>query len=366
MKKDLDLAFMEMAYGLAENGRGFSSPNPMVGSVIARGGSVVGFGFHEEAGEPHAEVMALRRAGRRSRGATIYITLEPCVHWGRTPPCVDSLLGAGLKRAVVSAYDPNPLVNRKGVARLKAAGLKVGVGLLGEKNARLNEVYIKYITRKVPFVTLKAAVSLDGKTASRTGDSRWITGKETRDFVHLLRGEHDAVMIGVNTLIRDDPRLTVRHPSWGEKQIVRVVLDSKLQFPLTARILSTLRRGRIIVFAETGAPARKSGALEKKGVEVVFIDNLHEKGGLEAVLAELGRREIAGLLVEGGTRLQTAFIAWKLADKLVLCLSPKLIGGRDAPGFFEGGGVERVGAASALKNLRHFSLGDDIILEGYF
>jgi diaminohydroxyphosphoribosylaminopyrimidine deaminase/5-amino-6-(5-phosphoribosylamino)uracil reductase len=310
--------------------------------------------------------MALRRAGHRAAGGTIYITLEPCVHWGRTPPCVDSLLAAGLKRAVISAYDPNPLVHRKGAARLRAAGLETSVGLLEEKNARLNEAYIKYITRKVPFVTLKAAVSLDGKMASRTGDSKWISAPATRNYIHLLRGEADALMVGINTLIQDDPLLTVRHPSWGKKTITRVVLDSMLRFPLTARILKTLDRGRIIVFGRTGAAAGKAEALRRKGVEVVLLDPPLDDGGFELVLAELGRREITSLLVEGGGRLETSFIERRLADKIVLTVSAKLIGGRAARSLFEGEGVSRVRDALALKGLTPFHLGDDIILEGYF
>jgi diaminohydroxyphosphoribosylaminopyrimidine deaminase/5-amino-6-(5-phosphoribosylamino)uracil reductase len=366
MNKALDLAYMEMAYGLAEKALGRSSPNPLVGSVIVRDGKIAGCGYHEEAGQPHAEIMALRQAGRRAKGATIYITLEPCVHWGRTPPCADTLRAAGLKRAVISAYDPNPVVHRKGVRKLRQAGLDVGVGLLGEKNARLNEIYIKYITRKIPFVTLKAALSLDGKTASRTGDSRWISAAGTRDYVHLLRGEYDALMVGANTLLRDDPRLTVRHPSWGKKRLTRVILDSKLRFPLSARILGTLAQGPIIVFAAEGASSAKAEALRKKGVEVVRLGRSLKDGGLEAVLLELGKREIAGLLVEGGSRLHTGFIERKLADKIFITLSPKLIGGRNAPGLWQGEGVEKVRAALTLKSLRPFGLGDDLILEGYF
>ncbi|HYA49280.1 MAG TPA: bifunctional diaminohydroxyphosphoribosylaminopyrimidine deaminase/5-amino-6-(5-phosphoribosylamino)uracil reductase RibD, partial [Burkholderiales bacterium] len=312
------------------------------------------------------EIMALRMAGRRAAGATIYITLEPCVHWGRTPPCVDSLLAAGLSRAVISAYDPNPLVHRKGAARLRAAGLEANVGLLGKRNARLNEAYTKFITRKVPFVTLKAAASLDGKIATRTGDSRWISSPATRDYVHLLRGESDALMVGVNTLIRDDPRLTVRHRTWGRKKVTRVVLDSLLRFPLTARILGTLDRGRVIVFGREGAPAAKAQALRERGVEVVLLHPSLEDGGLAAVLAELGRREIASVLVEGGGRLETSFIERRLADKIVLTVSPKLIGGRDARGVFEGEGAASLREALALRSLETFRLGDDLILEGYF
>jgi diaminohydroxyphosphoribosylaminopyrimidine deaminase/5-amino-6-(5-phosphoribosylamino)uracil reductase len=376
MNADRDLGFMEMAYGLAGKARGYASPNPLVGSVIVRRGGVVGCGYHAEAGQPHAEIMALRMAGRRAKGATIYITLEPCVHWGRTPPCVDSLLSAGLVRAVISAHDPNPLVHRRGAARLRAAGLEVSVGLLGERNARLNETYIKFITRKVPFVTLKAAASLDGKIASRTGDSKWISAPATRDYVHLLRGESDALMVGVNTLIRDDPRLTVRHPTWGKKRITRVILDSMLRFPLSAGILGTLDRGRVIVFGREGAPTGNAQALRERGVEVVLVDRplkdggfegpVDEGGGLEAVLAELGRREIASVLVEGGGRLETSFLERRLADKIVLTVSPKLIGGRDARGVFEGEGAASVREALALRSLEAFRLGDDLILEGYF
>ncbi len=365
MNRDRDLAYMEMAYGLAEKARGRSSPNPLVGAVVVRGDSVVGHGYHEAAGEPHAEVMALRMAGRRARGATLYLTLEPCVHWGRTPPCVDGVLEARLRRAVVSAYDANPVVHRKGVRRLRQAGLAVEVGLLADRHARMNEAYVKYITRKVPFVTVKAAAGLDGRIATRTGDSRWISAEGTRDYIHLLRGENDALMIGVGTLLEDNPLLTVRHPAWDQKPVVRVVLDSKLRFPLAARMLRTLDRGRIIVFAGPGAPAAKASALEKKGVEVVRLRRPPGGAGLEDLLTELGRRETASLLVEGGSRVATSFIERRLADKLVLTLSPKLIGGAAAPSYLEGRGAAKVRDALALKKMRAFRLGDDLVLEGY-
>jgi len=366
MSRGRDLAFMEMAYGLAGMARGRSSPNPLVGAVVVRGEAIVGWGYHEEAGKPHAEVLALRKAGRLARGATLYVTLEPCVHWGRTPPCVDGVLEAGLRRVVVSSYDVNPVVHRKGVRRLRKEGLRVDVGLLEEKNARLNEAYIKYITCGTPFVTVKAAAGLDGRIATRTGDSRWISADATRDYAHLLRGENDAVMVGVGTLLRDDPLLTVRHKAWGDKGVVRVVLDPKLRFPLGSRMLSTLDQGRVIVFADRTVPAAKASALERRGVEVVRTRRPLEGPGLEDALSELGRRELASLLVEGGSRLETSFIERRLADKLVLTLSPKLIGGAGAPGFLEGEGAARVRDALALKSLSTFRIGDDLILEGYF
>jgi diaminohydroxyphosphoribosylaminopyrimidine deaminase/5-amino-6-(5-phosphoribosylamino)uracil reductase len=361
-----DLSYMEMAYGLAEKARGRTSPNPVVGAVVVRSGVVVGHGFHEKAGKPHAEILALGMAGRSAKGATLYLTLEPCVHWGQTPPCVDTVLAAGLKRAVVSAIDPNPLVHTKGIQRLREAGLDVSVGLLDERNSGLNEAYAKYITRKVPFVTLKAALTLDGKIACRTGDSKWISSAGTRDYVHLLRGENDAIMIGINTLAADDPRLTVRHPNWGGKKIVRVILDSRLRFPPTAKILSTLPRGRILVFAGRGASAAKARALEARGVEVVFPGGRKKAWSLPDVLAELGRREIASLLIEGGSRLFTAFVENGLADKAILTYGPRLVGGVAAPGFIGGKGAAKVGEGPALKIARSFSIEDDIILEGYF
>ena len=366
MSAPRDLAWMEMAYGLAERARGRTSPNPLVGAVVVRDGAVVGHGYHEEPGKPHAEILALGRAGRRAKGATLFLTLEPCVHWGRTGPCIDTVIAAGLGRVVVSAVDPNPLVNGKGIRRLKEAGLDVSVGLLAERNAALNEAHAKFIVRKVPFVTLKAALTLDGKIASRSGDSKWISSAGTRDYVHLLRGEQDALLIGINTLVADDPLLTVRHAVWPAKRVLRAVLDSRLRFPLTSRILSTLDRGRIAVFAGREAPAEKARALEALGVEVFFPRDEAKAWSLAGVLAELGRVEIAALLVEGGSRVFTSFIESGLADKAILTLAPRFIGGASGPGLFCGAGVDRVARGIALKRARSFAIEDDIIVEGYF
>ena len=361
-----DLVWMEMAYGLAEKARGRTSPNPLVGAVVVRDGTVIGHGYHAEPGKPHAEVLALGMAGRRAKGATLFLTLEPCVHWGRTPPCVDAVLAAGPGRVVISAIDPNPLVNAKGVRRLEDAGLDVSVGLLAERNASLNEAHAKYIVRKVPFVTLKAAMTLDGKIACCGGDSQWISSAGTRDYVHLLRGEQDALMIGVNTLVADDPLLTVRHAAWPGKKILRAVLDSGLRFPLTSRILSTLDRGRIVVFAGREAPGERARALEALGVEVLFPKDDAKAWSLSQVLAELGRLEISALLVEGGSRVFTSFIENRLADKAVLTIAPLLVGGTAAPGFVGGSGVDKVTGAIAFNRTRSFLIEDDIIVEGYF
>jgi len=359
-----DRGYMHMAYGLAEQALGRVSPNPFVGAVVVRRGAVVGTGYHDGPGRPHAETVALAQAGRKAEGATIYVTLEPCVHWGHTPPCVDSLVRARLKRVVVSDLDANPLVCRRGIRRLQEEGLRVECGLLSEKNRRLNEIYIAYITRRTPFVTVKAAVSLDGRLATRTHESQWISSAETREYVHLLRGEYDAVMVGINTLLRDDPRLTIRHPRWKDKPLTRVVADSRLRFPLGARMLGTKAKGDIIIFTRPDSSPRKAAALERRGVRVVTVPGKGTGINLRAALAWLGQHKIASLLVEGGGALAYSLFQDRLADKVVLCLSPKLIGGPRAPSLVAGRGAARLSEALSLKETRVFSLGSDIVVEG--
>lgn len=360
-----DRAFMEMAYGLAVKGAGRTSPNPAVGAVVVRRGIIVGWGFHAKAGGPHAEIVALEKAGRRAKGATLYVTLEPCVHWGKTPPCADAVIAAEPARVVISARDPNPAVHNKGIARLQEAGLDVSAGILEEKNFRLNESAVKFITRNLPFVTLKAAVSLDGKIAARSRDSRWISSAASREYAHLLREDNDAVLVGIGTLLADDPLLTVRLPGRKSASPLRVILDTKLRFPPSARILSTLASGPVVVFAGEGAPERKAAGLRRKGVEVVFLPGPQGRPDLKAVLHELARRDVAALLVEGGRDIHTSFLERRLADKMLLALAPRLLGGRDAPALFEGKGVDRVADGISLVESRAFSLGKDLIVEGY-
>ena len=361
-----DLAYLEMAYALAEKARGWASPNPYVGAVLVNGRKIVGWGYHERPGTPHAEINALRLAGRRARGSTLYLTLEPCVHWGRTPPCVDAVIQAKPARVVVSAYDVNPLVFRRGVRRLRQAGIGVEVGRLEDRHRELNAAYIKHITTGRPLVTLKAAVSLDGRMATRLGESRWISSTGAREYGHLLRGEHDAIMVGVNTIVRDDPRLTVRHPQWGNKPILRAVVDSRLRFPPGAGVLSTLGRGPVVVLTTAGAPREKEEALRNKGVEVVRLPGKPGAVDLSRALAWLGQRGVASLLVEGGGRLHSAMIEARLADRLFLVISPKIVGGRNAPAFIGGRGAARMSEALGLRSLTSLAIGQDIILEGRF
>ena len=363
MKNLKDTFYIQMAYALAEKAKGWASPNPYVGAVIVRRDVIVGHGYHEKPGQLHAEALALQRAGYLSRNSTAYITLEPCVHWGKTPPCVEAILQARLKRVVISALDPNPLVFKKGLKKIKQARIEVSVGLLEQKNRGLNEAYLKYITKNIPFVIAKAAVSLDGKIATKKYASQWISSPQSRKYFHLLRGEYDALMIGINTLIKDDPLLTVRHPNWRGKHMVRVILDSYLRFPLAAKILSTLSLGKILVFTLRKASPRKAEALRKKGVEVISLSS--SSIDLKEVLSWLGKHEIASVLVEGGSQLLTSMIEERLVDKIFVSISPKLIGGKQAPSLLQGEGADFIKDSLLLKRKKSYQIDEDIIVEGY-
>ena len=360
-----DLAYMEMAFSLARKARGRTSPNPCVGAVIVKDGRIVGWGYHQEAGQPHAEIIALERAGKRARGATLYLTLEPCVHWGRTPPCADRLVKVGFKKAVIASTDPNPVVHGRGLARLNEAGVEVISGLLAEKNNELNEAYNKYIVQRIPFVTLKFAVTLDGKMATFSGDSQWISSPESRQLVQHLRYENDAILTGLGTVLKDNPRLTVRLENAPKKKWLRVVLDTCLRIPLEVRLLQQPENGRVLIFCGPQAPEEKIKALQDKGAEVIPTETENGKIKLKEVLKTLGQREISALLVEGGSKVLTSFLEERLADKVMAFISPRLIGGENAATPFEGQGAEKMAEALELKNIKHLRLKNDIIIEGY-
>lgn len=366
MRKLKDISYLQMAYALAEKAKGWASPNPYVGAVVVKRDVIAGYGYHERPGKLHAEALAFQRAGSLSRNSTAYITLEPCVHWGRTPPCVDTILQAKPKKVVISALDPNPLVFKKGIKKIREAGIEVSLGLLEEKNSNLNETYIKYITKKVPFVVAKVAVSLDGKIATKKFSSQWISSSKTREYTHLLRGEFDAVMIGINTLINDDSRLTIRHPNWGRKRLMRVILDSHLRFPLKAKMLDTLSQGKILVFTLPQSSPKKAEALRKRGADVIAVPQSKSSIDIKKVLEWLARQQTASVLVEGGASLLTSMIEEELVDKIFVTISPKLIGGKDAPSFLHGKGATLIKDSLRLKTTSVFQIDEDIILEGYF
>jgi diaminohydroxyphosphoribosylaminopyrimidine deaminase/5-amino-6-(5-phosphoribosylamino)uracil reductase len=355
--------WMRRALALAE--QGFTPPNPMVGCVIVKDGEVVGEGFHPYAGEPHAEVFALRAAGENAKGATAYVNLEPCSHFGRTPPCAQALIDAGVARVVAASTDPNPNVSGHGFEMLWAAGIEVETGLLEEDARRLNEAFFHFQTTRRPFITLKAAMTLDGKIATRTGDSKWITGEESRSYVHRLRAQSGAVLCGVGTVIADDPLLTARLPGGVPRQPLRIVLDPHLRTPLKAKLVQTAPKTPTLLVTSSQAPRDKSDALASAGVEVLVLP--HSPDGLvdiSALMDELGRREIISVLVEGGGKTHAAFLAAQQAHRLLWFIAPKLVGGESAPSPLEGEGVARMADAVMLSDVTTRAFGDDILVSG--
>ncbi|HEV2301633.1 MAG TPA: bifunctional diaminohydroxyphosphoribosylaminopyrimidine deaminase/5-amino-6-(5-phosphoribosylamino)uracil reductase RibD [Stellaceae bacterium] len=352
-----DHAMMRAALGLARRGLGNVWPNPAVGCVIAKDGRVVGRGWTGKGGRPHAETEALRRAGEAARGATAYASLEPCCHWGKTPPCADALAAAGVKRVVAALADPDPRVAGGGLARLREAGISVETGLLAEEAAEINAGFLTRLAQGRPLVTLKLATSLDGRIATHSGESRWITGPAARERAHLLRSEHDAVMVGTGTVLADDPLLTCRLPGLAHRSPVRVVLDRRLRIPLSARIFAEARALPTWVLTATAADPVRRQALAAAGATPIEIDPAGEEGlDLAAGLAALGSRGLTRLLVEGGARLAATLLRARLVDRLLWFHAPKVLGGDGIPAAaalgiaalaevprFERTGVETVG-----------------------
>ena len=360
-----DVRYMQRALAIAEGGVGFVSPNPLVGCVIVKDGRVVGEGYHERYGGLHAEANALRAAGAEARGATLYVTLEPCCHTGKTPPCVDAVLQAGVQRVVMAVGDPDPRVSGGGLARLRDAGVEVTVGVCEAEARRLNEPFMHYAQTRRPFVTLKCAVTLDGKIATRTGASRWITGAAARERAHRLRHAADALLVGSGTALQDDPLLTTRLPEGGGVNPLRVVADSALRLPLSAQLATARPDCRTLVVTVDGAPLDKQRQLENQGVEILRLPSYADgRVNLEAMLADLGARGVADLLVEGGAALSAALLQRRLVDKIVAFIAPKIIGG-DGINVVAAFGVETMADALQLYGMKSQSVGEDVMLEAY-
>jgi diaminohydroxyphosphoribosylaminopyrimidine deaminase / 5-amino-6-(5-phosphoribosylamino)uracil reductase len=349
---------MELALSLAEKGRGLTRPNPMVGAVIVRGDEIAGQGFHRRAGGDHAEIVALAMAGERARGATLYVTLEPCSHYGKTPPCCEAVARSGISRVVAAMTDPNPLVSGRGFVYLREHGVAVESGLLEDRAALLNEVYLKFIRTGRPFVTLKLAVTLDGRIAARDGSAKWISGPESRKRVHRMRALSDAVMVGAGTVLADNPRLTVRDVEG--QQPVRVVLDSRLRIPEDALVYDG---GAVIVITSDSADEAKAGALRRRGAEVIAMRSSGGFFDLAEVLDMLGGRGMSAVLCEGGSTLATGLLRSGLADKVAFFVAPKLIGaGIGAVGDL---GIDTMERALELKNSTMEIVGGDALVTGY-
>ncbi len=357
-----DETYMRLALQMAEQTLGQTGTNPAVGCVAVKDGRIVGLGAHLRMGGAHAEIHALDMAGAEAEGCTVYVTLEPCCHQGRTPPCCDRLIRDRVRRVVIAAMDPNPLVSGKGAARLRDSGIQVETGLLGDEAARLNEMYSKYIVERRPFVSLKTASTLDGKIASKTGDSRWITGESARACVHELRRRHQAVMVGVGTVICDDPLLTARLPV-PAVQPLRIVVDSRLRTPESAQVIRDRGTGTVILTTEQ-APSDRRRLFEQLGVEAIACGR-GPQVDLPLAVELLGRRGIGSILLEGGGRLNGSMLSCRLIDKAYLFYSAKWIGGAEAPGMLQFPGFERMEQAIVLERTKVDMFEQDFCVTGY-
>lgn len=361
MKKDHSY-FMGLAMKLALKARGRTSPNPMVGALVVKNGAIVGKGYHRKAGLAHAEIIAMEEAGKKSKGAALYVTLEPCVHFGKTPPCVDKIIKNGIREVIIGMLDPNPINNGRGVNILKQHKIRVKVGFMENELRKMNEVFIKYISRGVPFLTVKLAQSLDGKIATRKGNSKWITSDKSRTYAHRMRQDYDAIMVGVNTVIRDNPRLD---PWFSKRHPAKVVVDSQLSTPENANVFSGNARVFIITLpTQPGQETENRKSLSKRAK----ILEVKEKAGqinLKDMLRKLAQLGITNILVEGGGTLVGSLFDERLVDKVLFFISPKIIGGKEAIGSVMGQGVPTVDKSFKLREVKLRKIGEDFLFEGY-
>jgi diaminohydroxyphosphoribosylaminopyrimidine deaminase/5-amino-6-(5-phosphoribosylamino)uracil reductase len=364
-----DEKYMKMAFDLAVKGRGDTSPNPMVGAVIVKDDKVVGKGYHKAAGTPHAEVHAINDAGELAKHATLYVTLEPCNHTGRTPPCAKRILGAEIGRVVVAMKDPNPHVKGDGIGYLKTNGVAVTTGVLKSDAEKINEIFVKYIQTRRPFVILKCAATLDGQIATRTGDAKWVTGREARQYVHELRHAVDAIMVGIETVRSDDPSLTTRLENRTGKDPARIILDTQLSIPEQAKILRLDSRAETIIITGNLSSApdllRKRDRLEKQGARVLQAPVKENRIDLDALMALLGGMEITGLLIEGGGRVAASSFSAGIVDKIMFFYAPKILGGSDGVPICNGSGPDLMKDSMRIRDVNIRRFGDDILVEGY-
>lgn len=353
--------YMNLALANAQAMKGQTDPNPLVGSIIVNENRIVGLGTHLKAGEPHAEIHAIRMAGDKASGGTIYVTLEPCSHSGRTGPCAKAIVEAGIKKVVIATLDPNPVVAGSGAEILEDAGIEVIVGVLEEKSRKMNEVFNKFIVQQKPFMTMKAGSTLDGKIATHTADSKWITSAEARQDVHVLRNENMAILVGVNTVIEDDPELTTRIPNG--RNPIRIILDSTLRIPLDSKVVTDGLAETWIFTANTYNDKAKK-RLEEQGISIYHTSGIKHVDTIDVVRI-LGEKLVSSVLIEGGGTIHAAFLENQLVDKVEIYIAPKLVGGVHAPTFLEGTGVELMRDAIDLENLHITQIGKDFKFTGY-
>lgn len=357
-QEEIDIKYMKRALELAKKGEGRTAPNPMVGCVVVKDGEIIGEGFHEEYGSFHAERNALNSLSKNADGAELYVTLEPCCHYGKTPPCTEAIIEHKIKRVIVACLDENPLVGGQGIEILKKHGIDVTIGVLKEEAIKLNEVFFHYISNKRPFVAMKYAMTLDGKIATVSKDSKWITSKESRKYVQVLRNRYKSILVGIHTVLEDDPMLNCRME--GGVNPIRIVLDSKLRIPLKSNIVKTAKEIKTIVVT-TESDERKKEVLKSLGVEIM---ELKSEICLSELLTRLGEMKIDSILVEGGGRIHGSFLQENLVDRVYAFVAPKLIGGADALSPVEGTGIQKMKDAIKLKDTECRMIEKDILITG--
>ena len=358
----MDEFYMKRALELAIKGVGMVNPNPMVGAVIVKDNKVIGEGFHEKYGHAHAERNAVKNAVEDIEGATVYVTLEPCAHYGKTPPCVDLLIEKKVRKVVIGMLDPNPLVAGKSIKKLKENNIEVKVGVKEKECRKLNEVFIKYILSKKPFVVLKAAMSLDGKIATRTGESKWISSKKSRLQVHNLRNKLSGIMVGVNTVIKDDPELTCRIQNGSNP--IRIIVDSILRIPMNSKVLQN-KDNKTIIATTKRANMKNMQELLKKNIKVLIIEEKNGQVNLNALIKKLGELNIDSILLEGGGTLNYSALEENIVDKVMIYISPKIIGGEFSKTPVGGIGIDKLNDAFKLKDITANIVDEDILVEGY-
>jgi diaminohydroxyphosphoribosylaminopyrimidine deaminase/5-amino-6-(5-phosphoribosylamino)uracil reductase len=360
----LDEKYMRMALRLAEKANGRTSPNPMVGAVVVKNGHTVGRGYHRKAGEPHAEAIALKKAGAAAKGATLYVTLEPCSHTNkRTPPCTPLVIQSGVKKVVIAMIDPNPHVSGGGIRTIRKSGIELVTGVLEAEARKLNEAFIKHVTTKMPFVTLKTAQTLDGKIATASGESKWITDEKAREEGRRLRDINDAILVGINTVLKDNPSLTTRIP--GGRDPIRVIVDSKLRIPLNAKVLIQKSAAKTMIATLSNVPEGKIKKLQDVGAEVLTIESAHGRVDLRDLMKKLGKKGIMSVLIEGGAEVNASALKSSIVDKIVMFIAPTIMTGKDSLCSIGGISPKKLGHAIKLRNVTSRFVGQDLMIEGY-
>lgn len=355
--------YMKRALELAKLGEGRVNPNPLVGAVIVKDGRIIGEGYHKAFGGPHAEVNAFSNALEDVTGAHMYVTLEPCSHYGKTPPCAKAIVEKRIKKVTIAMKDPNPMVSGNGIDILRKNGIEVEVGVMEEEAKALNEIFIKYITTKLPFCILKTASTLDGKISTFTGDSKWITGEKSREYVHQIRNKISSIMVGIETVIKDNPSLTTRIKEKKGRNPIRIIIDSKGRIPLDAKLL--YEEGSTIIVTTQKASEEKLIKLKELGVEIIKTPLKNERVDLVYLMKELGERKIDSILLEGGGTLSYSALKEGIVDKVMTFIAPKIIGGRDSKTPVEGDGIEFMKDAINLKSIEVQRFDEDILIQGY-